>query len=61
MRRDLSPDLRSDLRDLLLGMHQDPEGREELANGHMSRFARVQDSHYDTIRDLARLEESVGL
>ena len=61
VRRDLSPDLRDSLRELLLGMHQDPEGREVLAYGHMTRFAKVKDSDYDTIRDMVRLAEAVRL
>jgi phosphonate transport system substrate-binding protein len=57
----LAPDLRRSLRELLLGMHRDPEGRAILAQGHMTRFARVEDSDYDVIRDMARLAESVRL
>jgi phosphonate transport system substrate-binding protein len=59
--RNLSHDLRSSLRDLLLGMHHDPEGRTILAQGHMTRFAHVEDSDYDPIRHMARLAESVEL
>ena len=61
VQRNLSPDLRSNVRDLLLGMHQEPEGREVLANGQITRFAHVEDTDYDLIREMARLAESVGL
>jgi phosphonate transport system substrate-binding protein len=61
MRKELPPDLRSGVRDLLLGMHQDPEGRMVLAQGHMTRFAHVKDSDYDPIRHMARLAESARL
>ena len=59
--RSLSPDLRRSLRELLLGMHRDPEGQAILAQGHVTRFAHVEDSDYDTIRDMARVAESVRL
>ena len=61
VQRNLSPDLRSNVRDLLLGMHQEPEGREVLANGQITRFAHVEDTDYDLIREMARLAESVRL
>jgi phosphonate transport system substrate-binding protein len=59
--RNLAPDLRRSLRELLLGMHRDPEGRAILAQVHMARFAHVKDSDYDVIRDMARLAEPVRL
>jgi phosphonate transport system substrate-binding protein len=59
--RSLAPDLRRSLRELLLGMHRDPEGRAILAQAHMTRFAHVEDSDYDVIRDMARLAEQVRL
>ena len=61
VRSDLSPDLRASLRQLLLGMHQDPEGQAILAEGQMSRFTHVKNGDYDTIRHMARLAESVKL
>jgi phosphonate transport system substrate-binding protein len=59
--KDLPQDLRSSLRELLLGMHRDAEGRAVLARGYMTRFARVKDTDYDAIRDMARLAASVRL
>ena len=59
--RSLSPDLRRTLRELLLGMHRDPDGRAVLDKGHMTRFAHVEDTGYDTIRDMARVADSVRL
>lgn len=61
MRKELSPDLRRRLRDLLLGMHRDPEGQVILAQGHLTRFAHVEDSDYNVIRDMARMAEPVRL
>jgi phosphonate transport system substrate-binding protein len=59
--RSLAPDLKRSLRELLLSMHRDPEGGAILARGHMTRFARVEDSDYDVIRDMARMAEPVRL
>jgi phosphonate transport system substrate-binding protein len=59
--RSLPPHLRCRLRELLLGMHRDPEGQAILAQGHMTRFAQVEDNDYDAIRDMARVAESVRL
>jgi phosphonate transport system substrate-binding protein len=59
--RSLAPDLRRGLRELLLGMHRDPDGKAILAQGHMTRFARVEDSDYDAIRHMTRVAESVEL
>lgn len=61
VQRSLPRDLRDTLRELLLTMHQDPKGRAILAQGHMTCFAHVEDSDYDSIRHMARLAESVRL
>ena len=61
MLRSLSPDRQRSLRELLLAMHRDLEGQAILAQGHMTRFAHVEDSDYDAIRDMARVAESVRL
>jgi phosphonate transport system substrate-binding protein len=61
VQRSLPRDLREALRERLLTMHQDPEGRAILSHGHMIRFAHVEDSDYDSIRHMARLAESVQL
>jgi phosphonate transport system substrate-binding protein len=59
--RSLPPDLGSNLRALLLGMHQDPQGQAVLAKGHMARFAPVKDSDYNAIRHMAKLAAPVIL
>ena len=59
--RSLSPDLRSSLRAVLLGMHRDLRGRAVLAEGHMARFAPVVDSDYDAIRRMAQMAAPVVL
>jgi phosphonate transport system substrate-binding protein len=61
VQRSLPRELRSRLRELLLGLHHDPEGRAILARGHMNRFAHVEDSDYDPIRHMTRLAESSRL
>jgi phosphonate transport system substrate-binding protein len=42
------------LREALLAMHHEPEGRAILADGLMARFVRVQDADYDPIREMVR-------
>ena len=59
--RSVSPTLRKDLRELLLHMHQDPQGRAVLAEAQMARFAYVEDGDYDAIRRMARQAELVTL
>lgn len=61
VQRSLARDLRGRLRELLLTMHHLPEGRAILSQGHMTRFAHVEDSDYDSIRHMARLADSVRL
>ncbi|MFN2182572.1 MAG: phosphate/phosphite/phosphonate ABC transporter substrate-binding protein [Anaerolineae bacterium] len=61
VQRSLPRDLRGTLREILLTMHQDPRGRAILAQGHMTRFAHVEDSDYNAIRHMARMAESVRL
>ncbi len=61
VQKSLPRDLRGTLRELLLTMHQDPEGQAILAQGQLNRFAQVEDSDYDPIRRMARLAEAVKL
>jgi ABC-type phosphate/phosphonate transport system substrate-binding protein len=49
------------MQEALVSMHEDPRGREILAQGPVARFARVVDSDYDAIRDMFRQAESVTL
>ena len=53
--------LRHQLRELLLGMQEDPVGQAILARAHLARFAAVADGDYDAIREMARLAEGVEL
>ena len=46
----ISPFLKRAMRDIFLGMHEDPEGRQILQGMRIDRFALVPDSNYDTIR-----------
>jgi phosphonate transport system substrate-binding protein len=58
--RSLSPELRQDLREVLLRMHLDPQGRAILAEAQMARFTAVQDSDYDAIRRMAHQAQDVA-
>ena len=46
----LTPDLRADIRQVLLEMHLDHAGQQVLAAANMRRYARVTDADYDSIR-----------
>jgi phosphonate transport system substrate-binding protein len=59
--KSLSQKLRKALRELLLHMHKDPQGRAILADGQIARFAYVEDGDYDAIRSMARKAELVTL
>lgn len=59
--RSLPQDRRKSLREALVGMHEDPRGREILAQGPVARFAPVVDSYYNAIREMFRRAESVAL
>jgi len=59
--KSLSQELRKPLRELLLHMHKDPQGRAILADGQIARFAYVEDGDYDAIRSMARQAELVTL
>jgi phosphonate transport system substrate-binding protein len=52
--RSLSLSLRRTIKDLLLRMHTDPGGRAILDEGLVERFAMVEDSFYDAIREMSR-------
>lgn len=61
LRQDLPLALRHDLRQALLAMHHDEEGRSALATGQVGRFAAVTDADYDPIRRMLRETEGVAL
>ena len=54
-------DLRAALRELLLKMHKDPQGRAILAEGRIDRFVRVEDRDYDAIRHMSRRAQAAAL
>lgn len=53
--------LRAAIRNALLAMSTDPEGRAALASGMASRFAAVTDADYDQVRRMARECDRVEL
>jgi len=55
----LPPDLRDDLRRLLLALPETVEGRAVLAAGCLSHFAPVVDHDYDPVRRMADLATTV--
>lgn len=50
---DLDPDLKAQLRDALLSMNQDTQGRQALTSLHIDGFAIVDSTLYDSIRAMA--------
>lgn len=61
MLKALAPQLRSGLRDALLGMHSDTEGARILAQWGIGGFAAVRDADYDPIRQMAQQAEAITL
>lgn len=59
--RAVPEDLRCAVRDVLLTMSTDPQGRNVLVSGLASRFAAVTDADYDPIRRMARESARVEL
>ncbi|RJQ47642.1 MAG: phosphate/phosphite/phosphonate ABC transporter substrate-binding protein [Gaiellales bacterium] len=53
----LDASLKDQLRDVLLHMHEDEEGRRILAEIKITRFVEVDDSIYDSVREMT---EAVG-
>ncbi|MBI4826840.1 MAG: phosphate/phosphite/phosphonate ABC transporter substrate-binding protein [Nitrospirae bacterium] len=50
----MAPELKAKLRDILLNMHLDAEGRSILEKVKIDRFVRIDDSAYDSIREMQR-------
>ena len=48
----ITGELRQKMEDILVGMHNDPEGKTLLKKGLISHFARPDDSNYDFIRQM---------
>ncbi len=53
--------LRTQLRQMFLEMHTNPQGQELLAQGLIDRFVTVADADYDPIRQMAQQAETVRL
>ncbi|MCP3138217.1 phosphate/phosphite/phosphonate ABC transporter substrate-binding protein [Pyxidicoccus xibeiensis] len=56
----MAPELRERMRAALTHMHEDPEGRRILDEALLSRFAPVEDAHYDGIRRRHALAQRTG-
>ncbi|MDO8281894.1 MAG: phosphate/phosphite/phosphonate ABC transporter substrate-binding protein [Thermodesulfovibrionia bacterium] len=57
----MAPELKEKLRNILLNMHLDDEGRSILEKVKIDRFVRTEDSAYDSIREMQRfLNEKQG-
>lgn len=54
VRPNLDLALQNKLQNVLLQMNKTEEGQKILANLHIEQFVRVNDSNYDSVRDLAR-------
>ncbi|MBI5675926.1 MAG: phosphate/phosphite/phosphonate ABC transporter substrate-binding protein [Nitrospirae bacterium] len=50
----IAPELKVKLRDILLNMHLDAEGRSILEKVKVDRFVETEDSAYDSIREMQR-------
>jgi ABC-type phosphate/phosphonate transport system substrate-binding protein len=59
--RVLPPNVRTAVRQALLGMHRDSEGQAILKRGSATRFATVTDREYDAIRETAQQADAVEL
>ena len=59
--RHLPEAVRKAIRWALLDATSDPNGRDQLARGHVQRFLEVDDAAYDTIRERARAVQAAGL
>lgn len=57
----LAVPLLEDLQLVLLEMGDDPRAREFLSYGFIERYTAVEDSHYDSIRDMIAVVQEVGL
>ena len=57
--RNLAPELREAIRQVLCQMHEYPEGQEILRQGQLMKMVRVEDWDYDPIREMARLAREV--
>ncbi|MBU0480700.1 MAG: phosphate/phosphite/phosphonate ABC transporter substrate-binding protein [Proteobacteria bacterium] len=52
VRSAMDPELLSRIREVFLNAHRDPEGREILAGMMIEKFGPVEDSRYDSVREM---------
>ncbi len=52
VRPDLDPSLKKKLREIFLGVHEDKEGRELLKGMMIDKFVVIDNSNYDSIREM---------
>jgi len=55
-----SPELRKNLRKVLLNMHKDKEGKKILADALLLRFDKPNDKNYDDIRQMEQAAKDAG-
>lgn len=58
VRPGMDPELKATLQAALLGAHEDPVGRGLLEKMHMEKFVVIDDSAYDSIRDINKWIEA---
>jgi phosphonate transport system substrate-binding protein len=51
----LDPEIKNRLRDVLINMHKDDKGKRILEKIRIDRFIEIEDSAYDSIREMRRL------
>ncbi len=54
VRRDLKPELKKKLRQIFVTADQDPQGREILKGMMIDKFVLIEDSAYDSIREMKK-------
>ncbi|MCL7413473.1 MAG: phosphate/phosphite/phosphonate ABC transporter substrate-binding protein [ANME-2 cluster archaeon] len=50
---DIEPEFKNELKNILLTMHKDPKGAEILENIRIDRFVEIDDSEYDSVRNMS--------
>lgn len=57
-RSDLDPQIKEQLKTILLGMDKDPKGKELINKIMIEKFVEVKDSLYDSVREMREWEEA---